>query len=225
MTQIRIISASSIAKGSIMKLIGSLTCPYVRKIRIILAEKNIKHEFDVDIPWNTDTHVANHNPLGKVPVLIMNDGKTLFDSRVIAEYLDDLEGAIPASRLIPESGSARWRVKRWEALADGICNATATIFLERKRPDTQQSPGWIVRQHKKIDLGLAAAAMELGGNDWCEGKTITLADIALGCATGYLAFRFPQIEWRKSYPNLTKLIDKLEQRESFISTAPRDYAS
>ncbi len=205
-----------------MKLIGSLTCPYVRKIRIILAEKHISHDFDIDIPWNTNTYVAHHNPLGKVPVLIMDDGRTLFDSRVIAEYLDYLENTHPTYCLIPEPGPHRWKVKRWEALADGICDAAATIFLELKRPDIQQNHEWISRQQKKIDLGLAAAAIELGSNVWCEGKTMTLADIALGCAISYLAFRFPQIEWRKFYPNLAKLIDKLEQRESFISTAPKN---
>lgn len=208
-----------------MKLIGSLTCPYVRKIRIILTEKYINYDFAIDIPWNTDSHVATHNPLGKIPVLIMDNGKTLFDSRVIAEYLDSLEHTDSTFRLIPESGPHRWAVKRWEALADGICDAAATIFLELKRPENQQNQEWISRQQKKIDLGLAAAAMALDSNDWCEEETMTLADIALGCAMGYLTFRFPQIDWRKSYPNLAKLIDKLEQRESFISTAPTDKAS
>lgn len=203
-----------------MKLIGSLTCPYVRKIRIILAEKHISYDFNIDIPWNTDSHVAYLNPLGKVPVLIMDNGKTLFDSRVIAEYLDSPENTASTFRLIPESGPHRWGVKRWEALADGICDAAATIFLELKRPESQQNHEWISRQQNKIDLGLAAAAMELGSNDWCEGDSMTLADIALGCAIGYLTFRFPHIEWRTSYPNLAKLIDKLEQCESFISTAP-----
>lgn len=205
-----------------MKLIGSLTCPYVRKIRIILAEKQMSYEFDVDVPWDTDSHVATYNPLGKVPILIMPDGKTLFDSRVIAEYLDCLENTQTAFRLVPVAGARRWQVKRWEALADGICDAASSIFVEHKRPDSQQSQQWIARQQMKIDLGLAAVAMELGSNDWCEGDTMTLADIAVGCAMDYLSFRFPQIEWRKNYPNLTSLIDRLKQRESFISTVPRD---
>lgn len=205
-----------------MKLIGTLTCPYVRKIRVILAEKNINHEFDIDMPWNINTHVATYNPLGKVPILIMDDGKTLFDSRVIAEYLDYLDDSKTPSRLIPEYGPHRWRVKRWEALADGLCDAAASIYHEQKRPDNQRSHEWITRQQKKIDLGLAACAMELGDKNWCEGETLTLADIAVGCAMGYLAFRFPQFEWRKSYPNLVKLIDKLEQRNSFIMTVPKD---
>ena len=119
-----------------MKLVGSPTSPYVRKVRIVLAEKHIDYDFEVDIPWNADSHVPDYNPLGKVPVLIMDDGATLFDSRVIVEYLDNVS---PVSRLIPEPNRHRITVKRWEALADGISDAAATIFLERKRPAAQQS--------------------------------------------------------------------------------------
>lgn len=205
-----------------MKLIGSLTSPYVRKVRIVLAEKHIHYDFEVDVPWNTQTQVSNHNPLGKIPILIVDEKTSLYDSRVIAEYIDSLEAQSVMIRLIPGFGDARWQVKRWEALADGICDAAATIFLERKRPEAQQSEDWIARQQKKIDLGLSEAANELGDKDWCVGETISLADIALGCALGYLAFRFPQIEWSRSYPNLNRLAEKLAQRASFIATAPRD---
>ncbi|MDN5752830.1 MAG: glutathione S-transferase [Nitrosospira sp.] len=202
-----------------MKLIGSLTSPYVRKARIVLAEKRIGYDFEVDIPWNADSHVPDRNPLGKVPVLIMDDGSALFDSRVIVEYLDSVN---PVSRLIPESNRRRIMVKRWEALADGICDAAATIFLERKRHDAQQSPEWISRQQKKVALGLEAAAHELGDKKWCDGTTYTLADIALGCTLGYLAFRFPEIEWRSTSPNLADLSDRLETRTPFMETVPRE---
>lgn len=205
-----------------MKLIGSLTSPYVRKVRIVLAEKQINYDFEVDVPWNAQTQVSNHNPLGKIPILVLDEKSSLFDSRVIAEYIDSLETQSVMTQLIPGSGDARWQVKRWEALADGICDAAATIFLERKRPEVQQSEDWIARQQKKIDLGLSEAAHELSDKDWCVGETISLADIALGCALGYLAFRFPQIAWRQSYPNLNRLAEKLAQRASFIATAPRD---
>lgn len=205
-----------------MKLIGSLTSPYVRKVRIVLLEKQIKYDFEVDVPWNAQTQVSNHNPLGKIPILILDEKASLYDSRVIAEYIDSLETRSVMTRLIPGSGDARWRVKRWEALADGICDAAATIFLERKRPQSQQSEDWIARQQKKIDLGLSEAANELGDKHRCVGETISLADIAFGCALGYLAFRFPQIAWRQSYPNLNRLTEKLAQRASFIATAPRD---
>lgn len=202
-----------------MKLIGSLTSPYVRKARIVLAEKHIGYNFELEAPWNTDTHVPDYNPLGKVPVLIMDDGTSLFDSRVIVEYLDNIN---PVSRLIPESNRRRIMVKRWEALSDGICNAAAAIFLERKRAETQQNEEWISRQHKKVTGGLEAAAHELADKKWCDGNVYTLADIALGCALGYLAFRFPEIEWRTNFPNLADLSDRLEKRNPFLETAPRD---
>lgn len=201
-----------------MKLVGSLTSPYVRKVRIVLAENNISYDFDVDIPWNVGSHVPDYNPLGKVPVLIMDDGTALFDSRVIVEYLDSTNSTL---RLIPKSNRDRIMVKRWEALADGICDAAATIFLERKRPDTLQSLEWIARQQKKVTLGLEAAARELSDKKWCEGNAYSLADIALCCTLGFLVFRFPEIQWRNTFPNLANLADALEGRASFLETAPK----
>ena len=201
-----------------MKLVGSLTSPYVRKARIVLAEKHISYDFAVDVPWNADSQVTDYNPLGKVPVLIMEDGTSLFDSRVIVEYLDSIS---PVSRLIPESNRDRIMVKRWEALADGVTDAAATIFLERKRPAAQQSPEWIMRQQQKISLSLEAAARELGNKKWCDDNIYTLADVALGCTLGYLAFRFPEVEWRNTFPNLADLADKLEKRASFLETVPK----
>lgn len=200
-----------------MKLIGSLTSPYVRKVRIVLSEKGISHEFTNDPPFSPDTQVAQVNPLGKVPVLIMDDGYILYDSRIIVEYLDDL-GSPGSSRLIPATGPQRLRVKRWEALADGIIDACVAIYLERKRPESQQSQEWIERQQKKIDQGLQAAASELRDKPWWEGESMTLADIALGCAFGYLDARFPAVKWRDTYPNLVRLADKLAERQSFKTT-------
>ena len=202
-----------------MKLIGSLTSPYVRKVRIVLAEKRIGYDFEVNSPWNANSHVPNHNPLGKIPVLILDDGSSLFDSRVIVEYLDSVN---PVSRLIPEPSRQRIMVKRWEALADGICDAAATVFLEHKRPDTEQSAEWISRQLTKVTHGLEAAARELDDKKWCDGNAYTLADIALGCTLGYLAFRFSEIEWRNTSPNLAELSDKLEKRTPFMETAPKE---
>ena len=201
-----------------MKLVGSLTSPFVRKVRIVLSEKRIVYDFDVDIPWESDTRVAEHNPLGKVPILIMDDGTTLYDSRVIVDYLDS---ANPVSRLMPEFNRERSMVKRWEALADGISDAATTIFLERKRPESLQSTEWISRQQKKAMLGLEVAARDLGDKKWCEGNVYTLADIALGCTLGYLSFRFPEMKWRM-FPNLVRLVDALEERTSFIETAPKE---
>jgi glutathione S-transferase len=201
-----------------MKLVGSFTSPFVRKVRIVLSEKRIVYDFDVDIPWESDTRVAEHNPLGKVPILIMDDGTTLYDSRVIVDYLDS---ANPVSRLMPEFNRERSMVKRWEALADGISDAATTIFLERKRPESLQSTEWISRQQKKAMLGLEVAARDLGDKKWCEGNVYTLADISLGCTLGYLSFRFPEMKWRM-FPNLVRLVDALEERASFIETAPKE---
>lgn len=200
-----------------MKLIGSLTSPYVRKVRIVLAEKKIDADFIIDPPFDPNTQIASFNPLGKVPVLVLDDGTSLLDSRVIVEYLDSLQDA---PSLIPASGALRFAVKRWEALADGIADASATIYLEHKRPQAQQSAEWIERQQRKIDLGLQAAAADLGEKPWCAGQSMTLADIALGCALGYLSFRFTQNPWRATYPNLARLADKLAERPSFNQTAP-----
>ena len=201
-----------------MKLVGSFTSPFVRKVRIVLSEKRIVYDFDVDIPWESDTRVAEHNPLGKVPILIMDDGTTLYDSRVIVDYLDS---ANPVSRLMPEFNRERSMVKRWEALADGISDAATTIFLERKRPESLQSTEWISRQQKKAMLGLEVAARDLGDKKWCEGNVYTLADISLGCTLGYLSFRFPEMKWRM-FPNLVRLVDALEERASFIDTSPKE---
>jgi len=200
-----------------MKLIASLTSPYARKVRIVLAEKRIECDLIEDSPWEPDTRVAEYNPLGKVPVLVLDDGTGLFDSRVIVQYLDTVS---PVSRLIPEAGRQRIAVKRWEALADGICDAASAIVIERRRPVKQQSSQWIDRQRQKIDLGVSELASDLGERAWCNGEAYSLADIATGCALGYLDLRHPDVEWRDAYPNLVKLTDKLGKRPSFVETVP-----
>jgi glutathione S-transferase len=200
-----------------MKLIGSLTSPYVRKVRAVLAEKRIDYEMQVDIPWSEDTKVPEYNPLGKVPVLLLDEGTGLFDSRVIAEYLDTLT---PLGRLILEGNRERTLVKRWEALADGICDAAAAIVIELRRPAKLQSKDWITRQRGKIAGGLKAASIELAEKNWCSGDTYNLSDIAVGCALGFLDLRLPDVDWRASYPNLDKLYGKLMQRASFKDTVP-----
>ncbi len=193
-----------------MKLISSLTTPFGRKIRILLAEKSLACELLEDIPWNTDAKTPNYNPLGKVPVLVLDDGMTLFDSRVIAEYLDTL----PGPKHIPAETLPRIRVKRWEALADGISDAAATIFIERnKRAASQQSPDWIARQRGKIDAALHEAEKILAG-DFCEGNAFTLADAALVAALGYLKLRFNEEVSLAPYPKLTAYFARMEQRAS-----------
>lgn len=200
-----------------MKLIASLTSPYARKVRIALAEKKIEYDLIEESPWTAETTVPSYNPLGKVPVFVLDDGTTLFDSRVIVEYLDTVS---PVSRLIPEPNRQRIVVKRWEALADGICDAAAAIVLENKRPARQQSKDWLERQRGKMDLGLKELANELGDKTWCNGEAYSLADIATGCALGYLDLRHPAVDWRAAYPNLVKLAERLAKRPSFAETVP-----
>lgn len=202
-----------------MKLIGSLTSPYVRKVRMVLAEKKFDYELVIDSPWAEDSGVPAVNPLGKVPVLLLDDGFTLFDSRVIAEYLDNVS---PNNRLLPAPNRERITVKRWEALADGLLDAAVAAFLEGRRPARERSASWVERQQAKITRVLDAMAAELGEHPWCHGNSMTLADIAVGCALGYLVFRFPDIDWREAHPNLARLYDKLAQRPSFADTVPRE---
>lgn len=201
-----------------MKLIGSLTSPYVRKVRIVLIEKKVEVDLELENVWASDTKIALNNPLGKIPCLLLDDGEAIYDSRVIAEYADTLS---PVNNLIPSGSRERASVKTWEALADGVEDAGILARLELTlRPPEQQSPIWVERQMEKMNRGLAQMSQRLGENAWCHGNQMTLADIALGCSLGYLLFRFPDIAWQAQYPNLAKHYDKLMQRPSFAETVP-----
>jgi len=204
-----------------MKLIGSLTSPYVCKVRIVLAEKKLDYQFVTEEVWSADTRIHESNPLGKVPCLIMEGHEAVFDSRVIVEYLDTLS---PVGKLIPAGGRERAEVKTWEALADGVMDAAILARMEAiwaGRAEGERSQAWIERQLGKIDHALRAMSQGLGDKAFCSGIHMSLSDIAVGCALGYLDFRFPQIDWRGPYPNLQRLFDKLMQRQSFIDCIPR----
>ena len=203
--------------SSVLKLIASTTSPYARKVRVALAEKKIEYQVTAAAPWDPGNPVHAYNPLGKLPVLILDDGTHLYDSRVIVEYIDLVS---PVSRLIPEPARQRIAVKKWEALADGVCDATAAIVVERRRPTHLQSDEWIERQRRKIREGVADLSRELGDRAWCHGESYSLADIATGCALGYLDLRHAELDWREPYPNLERLADKLGKRASFAETAP-----
>jgi glutathione S-transferase len=201
-----------------IRLLGSLTSPYVRKVRIVMAEKRIEYQLELEDVWAPDTRIQDANPLGKVPCLIMEDGGAVFDSRVIVEYLDS---ATPVAKLIPPSGRERAEVRTWEALADGIVDAAILARLEAtQRPPEKQSSQWIDRQMGKVNAGIAAMSRGLGDKAWCNGHAYTLADIAVGCALGYIDFRFGSIDWRGQYPNLARLYEKLAARPSFAESQP-----
>ena len=200
-----------------MKLLASLTSPYARKVRIALAEKKIECELVKEDVWAPDTQVQNFNPLGKVPVLVLDDGTSLYDSRVIVDYLDAVS---PVGRLIPDQTRGRVGVRRWEALADGILDAGILARLEAQRPKSKQDADWTARQLGKVLRGIKFMSDDLGERSWCAGEAFNLADIAVGCALLWLEFRMPEITWRKDYANLAKLIEKLEKRQSFKDTVP-----
>jgi glutathione S-transferase len=202
-----------------MKLIGSLTSPYVRKVRIVMAEKKLDYQFELEDVWGNDAILAV-NPLGKVPCLVLDGRETVFDSRVIVEYLDSRS---PVGRLIPEPNRERTEVRTWEALADGVLDAAILARLESSWPGRsaeQRSSAWIARQLSRIHASLASMSATLGERAWCCGTHFSLADIAVGCTLGYLDFRFPDIAWRAAHPNLMRLFEKLSVRQSFIDTVP-----
>lgn len=201
-----------------MKLIGSLGSPFVRKVRIVMLEKRIDYELLLENVWAADTTIQQSNPLGKVPCLVMEDGGAMFDSRVIVEYLDTLT---PVGKLIPPNGRERAEIKCWEALADGVLDAGVLLRLEKTlRKEEQRSQAWMDRQLAKVHGGLKAMSEGLKDKVFCAGIHYSLADVAVGCALGWLDFRFPEIDWRTDYPNLAKLFEKLGERPSFKETMP-----
>jgi glutathione S-transferase len=202
-----------------MKLLGSLTSPYTRKVRVMLAEKRIECELelvDVNAP---DNPVLARNPLSKIPTLVLDDGTSLFDSRVIVEFLDN---ASPIARLIPADKRARVTVRRLEALADGVLDAGLLVRYESLRPKKEQSATWTAKQLGKMNRGIEMLAADLGNRNWCYGERYSLADIALGCCLGWVAFRLPSIDWRDQYPPLARHFDRLMTRPAFAESVPRE---
>jgi glutathione S-transferase len=200
-----------------MKLVTSLTSPYGRKVRVVLAEKKIPFQLQVENPWLPDSPVPGFNPLGKVPVLVLEDGVSVFDSRVIVEYLDHVS---PVAHLIPSDLKSRMIVRGVEALADGVSDAAVAVYLEKKRAPDKQSSDWLVLQEKTLFRGLEALSEALGEKPWFLGNSMTLGDVACGCTLGYIELRFPEVAWRAAHPNLAKLADKLATRVSFRETVP-----
>ena len=201
-----------------MKLVGSHLSPFLRKVRIVLAEKKIDCALEEALPNAPGSRVPDYNPLGKIPALALDDGRALYDSRVIVEFLDNVS---PVNRLIPAENRERSEVKRWEALADGVLDASLLIRYEGQRPEAQRSPDWIARQSGKVEAGLAAMDRDLGNKAWCTGNDFTLADIAVGCCLGWLEFRVPERAIRERFANLGRLLAKLDERPSFSDTAHR----
>jgi glutathione S-transferase len=202
-----------------LRLVASLTSPYARKVRVVAAEKRIELSLQLESVAPADSPVIALNPLGKIPVLVLDDGSTIFDSRVIVEFLDH---ASPISKLVPADHRERIEVRRWEALADGVVDAGVLARQESQRPMHERSAGWIERQMGKVVRGLAEMDRELGAKAWCAGGNYSLGDIAVGCGLGWLEFRMPQLDWKQAHPNLARHYAKLSERPSFAETTPRE---
>jgi glutathione S-transferase len=201
-----------------MKLLSSTASPYTRKVRIVLAEKKIECELEPVDVYLADNPVNPHNPLGKVPTLVLDDGTALFDSRVIVEFLDSVS---PISRLIPDGTRDRVAVRRWEALADGVLDAGLLVRYEMQRDKKEQSKSWLEKQVARMHRGMKQHTEDLGERNWCHGDRYSLADIALGSCLGWLYFRKPGgVDWHAQYPELSKQYDKLMERPAFADTVP-----
>ncbi len=200
-----------------MKLLYTPNSPYARKVRIVALEKHIDIELQEVVLADPDCPVKNYNPLGKVPVLVLDDNDSVYDSKVIAEYLDN---RAPGTHLIPIDNTSKIAVRRWEALADGICDAAIAAMLEARRDEAQQSQANIDKQLAKVVLGLEVLNLDITKKKWCVNETFSLADIALGCMLGYLDLRFKSLQWQDKFPNLAKHYSVLVKRPSFKQTMP-----
>jgi glutathione S-transferase len=201
-----------------MKLLIATPSPYARKARVALIEKGLAFSEEVTVPWNKDTSASQHNPLGKIPVLLLDDGRAIYDSRVIVEYLDTVEGTVA---LIPSEPQARIAVKMVEALADGVSDAIVLVAIEARRERRLQSRDWIKRQQAKIEAGIAELDRQLGDRTWFVGDGLTVADIAAAATLGYARLRMPEFNWFTPYPRLRAFSDRLEARPSFLRTQPQ----
>ena len=201
-----------------MKLLGSPGSPYARKARIAMLEKKIACEFVADRPSNPESQVPKYNPLGKVPVLVLDDGKAIYDSSVIVEYFDHIGGG-SGPRLIPADFTARIAVRLWEALGDGIVDAIVALTHDSRYSQTCDAhAAWYQKQLRKIDNGLATLEHDIGANEFCFGNAFGLADICAGMALGYLDRAYSSYDWRGKYPGLKRYTEKLFSRASFQQT-------
>ncbi len=198
------------------RLISATPSPYARKVRIALAEKGLPFELLTEVPWDSTTTLPRHNPLEKLPVLLLPDGGSVYESSYILQWL---ELKHPETPLLPDGIDGVLAARRYEVLCDGVCDAMVLTFFERQRREGA-SEAWLARQRRKIDGGLAEIARLLGDRDWTVGDRFSSGDIAAGTVVGYLAVRFPELPWRERHPNLAALSDRLEARPSFRASVP-----
>jgi len=202
-----------------MQLVGSTTSPFSRKVRICFIEKEVPYDLLIEDGWDINTKLHHINPLGKIPCLVLSNGHPIYDSSVIADYIDEMSRVNP---LLPKLSLDKARVKTVEALADGLLDAAILARRERMmRPTAQQSEAWIERQLHKVRASLCYLASSIGTFEYCLLNKFTVADVAVGCALDWLDFRLPEISWRSDHPNLDIYFSRLCLRPSFLLTDPR----
>jgi glutathione S-transferase len=200
-----------------MKLLYTPNSPYARKVRIVAIEKHIELQLQEVVLGDPDSPLTQYNPLGKVPTIVLDDETALYDSRVIVEYLS---ARTPVNHLLPSEHKLKIEVLRWEALADGICDAVVAIVIEQRKSAEMQSKALLQKQLLKVDSGLTVLNNDLSKKKWCVNETFSLADISVGCLLGYIDLRLKQLNWQDQYPNLAKHFTILSKRPSFKETAP-----
>lgn len=200
-----------------LKLISAMPSPYARKVRIALAEKGLPFELMTEVPWDRTTSTPKYNPLEKLPVLILEDGSSVYESSFILQYL---ELKYPQPSLLPGDVDGVIAARRLEVLCDGICDAVVLSFFEKMRSTEGRSQHWMDRQRRKIEGGVREMARLVGDRTFAVGDAFGLGDIAVGTALGYLLVRFPEFDWRSQYPDLAAFSARIEARPSFANTVP-----
>jgi len=197
-----------------MKLFYAKTSPYSRKVRLVIHEKGLNQAITSIVcnPFDKVADLEAANPLGKIPTLVLEEGTALYDSPVICEYLDTLSH----DRLIPESGTERWNVLRWQALCDGILDAAYNIVMERRRNAQEQSADWIDQWKAQVIRSLHNIDTHF---DTLPAQ-ISLAQLSLGATLGYLDFRLADLDWRNQRPMLTSWYGDFSIRASMQGTRP-----
>jgi glutathione S-transferase len=204
-----------------MRLRYSPASPYVRKCLVLAHETGLAGRIDAlpTVTADPASGLAKDNPLGKIPALTAKDGQVLFDSPVICEYLDSLHRG---PKLFPARGKARWTALRRQALADGILDASLLRRYESMRPADERSATWDDKQKTVVARALDALEQEAADLGKPTAKRTTIGHIAIGCALGYLDFRFGAENWRNGRPKLARWYDEFAKRPAMTATAPKD---
>ena len=201
-----------------MRIVGTESSPFTRKVRIAALERNLSPEFVVDSPLSAESRVPSLNPLGKVPVLVADDGAAIVDSSLIVAYLDDIgDGA----RLVPQSGPDRTAVLQWEAIANGVMDAAVLMRMEVLRPQAERSAAWTARQMSKAESAMAWMDRSLEATGYCAVPQLSVASLSMACCLAYLQFRFAEGRWAERFAHVGQACAELEQRPSFKATVLR----